>query len=68
MWEDIKGILGGTIRFVFWTIVFSFCFGYTLGNYYGMKSSYENPRKFQFNIFPGYFVMMVENPEMKKFQ
>lgn len=68
MYEDIKSIISKAIGFIFWLLVICFCTGYTLGNYYGMKASYDTPRTFQFSIFPGYFIMLVEDPKMKKFE
>lgn len=68
MYEDIKGIIGKTLGFIFWFIVLSFCVGYTWGNYNGMKATYENPRVFEFKIFPGYFIMLVNDKDMKKFK
>lgn len=69
MYEDIKSIIGKTIGFIFWLIVLSFCFGYTLGSYYGMKSTIDNPRVFEFKIFPGYFILRVEkHPEVMKYK
>ena len=68
MYEDIKGFIKGVFSFVFWTIILSFCIGYSLGNYYGMKSSYEQPRVFQFKIAPGYFLMLINTPGMKNFE
>ena len=69
MWEDIKAILGTTLSIIFWMIVLSFCFGYTLGNYYGMKTTIDEPRTFQFKNSPGYFMLSVDgHPEMKKYK
>ncbi len=69
MYEDIKGIIGKTLSFIFWLIVLSFCIGYTLGNYYGMQATMDNPRTFMFKIFPGYFILSVEkHPEIKKYK
>jgi hypothetical protein len=69
MYEDIKGIIGKTLGFIFWLIVLSFCIGYTWGNYNGMKTTIDNPRVFEFNVFPGYFILSVEkHPEIKKYK
>lgn len=69
MWDDIKGILGTTINIIFWMIILSFCFGYTLGNYYGMRETIDNPRVFQFKTSPGYFILSIDgHPEMKKYK
>ena len=67
MYEDIKSIISKVLSTIFWLFVISFCIGYTWGNYNGMKASYENPRTFEFKIFPGYFIMLVQQPDMKKF-
>lgn len=64
MYEDIKSIIGKTIGFIFWLLVISFCAGYTWGNYNGIKATTENPKTFEFKIFPGYFIMKVENPKL----
>lgn len=69
MWDDIKGFLGTTINVIFWMIVLSFCIGYTMGSYYGMKTTIDEPRTFQFKNFPGYFMLSLDgHPEIKKYK
>lgn len=69
MYEDIKSIIGKTLSFVMWIIILSFCIGYTLGSYYGMKSTIDSPRTFMFKNFPGYFILSVQDhPEIKKYK
>lgn len=69
MWDDIKGILGTAVNVIFWMIILSFCFGYTLGNYYGMRETIDNPHVFQFKTSPGYFMMSIDgHPEVKKYK
>lgn len=69
MYEDIKNIISKALGFIFWLIVLSFCIGYTLGNYNGIKSTIDNPKVFEFKIFPGYFILSVqEHPEIKKYK
>ena len=68
MYEDIKSIIGKTIGFIFWLLVISFCAGYTWGNYYGVKYTLEHPRVFHPAIGAGYFMIMLDDPNMKKFE
>lgn len=69
MYEDIKRIIGSAISFIIWLIILSFCFGYTLGNYYGMRETIDNPRKFDPKLAPGYFWLSLEkHPEIKKYK
>jgi K+ transporter len=68
MYEDIKSIIGKIFGFFLMLWFLTVVGAYTLGNYYGMKTTYENPRIFHAQIAPGYLIMLVENPDMQKFK
>lgn len=68
MYEDIKSIIGKIFGFFLMLWFLTVVGAYTLGNYYGMTITRENPGIFHPAIAPGYLILLVENPEMQKFK
>jgi len=68
MYEDIKSIFSKIIGFFFWMWLITVVLAFTWGNYYGIKYTLEHPRVFHPAIGAGYFVLMLDDPNMKKFE
>lgn len=62
--EFIKTILKSILSM----IILSFMFGYVLGNYYGVRSSVNEPNKFNVSIIPAYTILLFQgNKEIEKY-
>ena len=67
--DIIKDILGSIFNFLFWLVLISFTTGYTLGNYYAVKSTLDDPLEFNYEITPAYIVMLFkDDPHALKYK
>lgn len=61
--ETIGNFISSVFKFWFSTVLLSFIIGYTLGNYYGIKETFESPKKIELGKIPGIWILyLLDDP------